>query len=175
MTSVNRFAAAAALTLLTATSALAQQTTPAPAAAPAATAPMPYGPPITLDAAKKVMEAAEAEAAKNNWPVVITIVDSGGHIVMVHRRDNTQIGSLRIAEGKARTSVELRRPTKALEDALAAGGAGVRFLAVEGVMPLEGGIVIQSDGKIIGGIGVSGVMSSQDAQVARAGAAAVGM
>ncbi len=76
----------------------------------------------------------------------------------------------RIAEGKARSALEFRRPTKALEDAIAGGGAGLRLLAVEGVTPLEGGVLIQSGGRIIGAIGVSGVLSSQDAQVARAGA-----
>jgi uncharacterized protein GlcG (DUF336 family) len=150
-------AIASAIALLAAAPAAAQQAVPA------------YGTPISLDQAKKMLTAAEAEAAKNNWPVAITIVDTGGHLVAMHRIDNTQIGSIRIAEGKARTSVELRRPTKALEDALAAGGAGVRFLAIQGVMPLEGGIPIMVDGKIIGGIGVSGVTSAQDAQVARAG------
>ena len=116
------------------------------------------------------MAAAEAEATKNNWNVVITIVDAGGHIVMMQRANNTQYASIRIAEGKARTAVEFRRPTKALEDAVAAGGGGLRFLAVEGLTPLEGGIPIVVDGKIIGGIGVSGVASKDDAAIARAGA-----
>ena len=149
-----------------------QQATP-PAAAPAATpaaAPLPYGMPIALDAAKRAMAAAEEEAARNNWGVAIAIVDSGGHLVAMHRLDGTQIASIRIAEGKARSALEFRRPTKALEDAVAGGGAGLRLLAVEGVTPLEGGVLIQSGGRIIGAVGVSGVLSSQDAQVARAGA-----
>jgi len=133
---------------------------------------VPYGAPISLEAAKKAMAAAEAEATKNNWPVAIVIVDSGGSLVMLHRLDNTQIASIRIAEGKARTALEFRRPTKALEDAIAAGGAGLRLLRVDGATPLEGGIPIVVDGKIIGAIGASGVLSSQDAQVAKAGAEA---
>jgi uncharacterized protein GlcG (DUF336 family) len=89
---------------------------------------------------------------------------------MMHRLDGTQIASIRIVEGKARSALEVRRPTKALEDTVAGGGAGLRLLALEGVTPLEGGVPIQSGGRITGAIGVSGVLSSQDAQVARAGA-----
>jgi uncharacterized protein GlcG (DUF336 family) len=132
---------------------------------------IPYGPPITLETAKKAMAAAEAEAKKNNWPVVISIIDSGGHLVALHRIDNTQLGSIEIATGKAMTALKLRRPTKALQDAIAGGGAGLRMLAIyPGVTPLEGGMLIVADGKIIGAIGVSGVASDQDAVVAKAGA-----
>lgn len=155
------FAALTALALLA----------PLPIAAQQA-APLPYGAPIGMDAARKAMTAAEEEAVKNNWAVAIAIVDSGGHMVMMHRLDSTQIGSIRIAEGKARTALEFRRPTKALEDTIAGGGAGLRLLAVEGMAPLEGGVPIQSGGRIIGAIGVSGVTSAQDAQIARAGAEA---
>jgi glc operon protein GlcG len=144
------------------------QTPAAPPAAPAA-----YGAPINLDAAKKAMAAAEAEARKNNWNVVIAIVDSASQLVMLERLDNTQYGSIDIAKGKATTSVNFKRPSKALEDAIAGGGAGLRLLRVDGLMPLEGGVPIIVDGKIVGGIGVSGVLSSQDAQVARAGADAL--
>ncbi|HEV8307607.1 MAG TPA: heme-binding protein [Methylomirabilota bacterium] len=133
----------------------------------------PYGTPITLEQAKAAMAAAEAEAKKNNWPVAIAIVDSGGHLVMLHRLDNTQFASIEIAKGKAVTAVNFRRPSKALEDAIAGGGAGLRLLRVDGLTPLEGGVLIVVDGKIVGGIGVSGVTSGQDAQVARAGADAV--
>jgi uncharacterized protein GlcG (DUF336 family) len=114
-----------------------------------------YGAPITLDQAKKAMAAAEAKAKQNNWNVVISIVDSGGHMVMLQRLDGTQLASIRIADGKARTAVEFRRPTKALEDVIA------------------GGVPIVIDGKIVGGIGVSGVDSEDDAQIAQAGADAV--
>jgi glc operon protein GlcG len=141
----------------------AQTTPPAPPA---------YGPAISLEQAKKAMAAAEAEATKNSWAVSISIVDSGGHLVMMQRLPNTQIASVEIAHGKATSANNFRRPTKALEDAVAGGGAGLRLLALKNVTPLEGGELILQDGKIIGAIGVSGVLSSQDAQVARAGVAA---
>jgi uncharacterized protein GlcG (DUF336 family) len=145
------------------------QTTPA-AAPPPAPPPAPYGMSIGFDAAKKALSAAEAEAKKNNWPVAIAIVDTGGHLVAFSRIDNTQIGSIEIALGKARTANNLRRPTKALQDGIAQGGANLRLLAVRDILPLEGGVPIVVDGKIIGAIGVSGVMSNQDAEVAMAGA-----
>ena len=132
-----------------------------------------YGPPITLDQAKKAMAAAEAKATQNNWNVAISIVDSGGHAVMLQRLDGTQLASIRIAEGKARTAVEFRRPTKALEDVIAGGGAGLRYFTVRDVNLMEGGVPIVVDGKIVGGIGVSGVGSRNDAQIAQAGADAV--
>jgi uncharacterized protein GlcG (DUF336 family) len=132
--------------------------------------PPPYGLAITFDQAQKVMAGAQAEAKKNNWNVVIAIVDSGGHLVSLQRLDNTQYGSIDVAKGKAATAVSFRRPTKALEDVITGGGVGLRILKLEGATPLEGGIPIVVDGKIIGGIGVSGVTSAQDAQIARAGA-----
>src|SRR5262249_4654331 len=132
-----------------------------------------YGAPITLDQAKKVMAAAEAKAIENNWYVAISIVDSGGKPVMLHRLDGTQLASIRIAEGKALTAVESRRPTKALEDVIASGGAGLRYFTVPNVNFMEGGVPILVDGKIVGGIGVSGVDSKDDAQIAQAGANAV--
>lgn len=135
--------------------------------------PAPYGAPIGIEAARRVMAAAEAEATRNGWGVVIAIVDSGGHLVLLQRLDHTQIASLRIAEGKARSALEFRRPTKALEDTVAGGGVGLRLLTLEGVTALEGGVPIQADGRIVGAIGVSGVLSSQDAMVATAGAQAV--
>jgi len=152
---------------------LAVAASPLVAVAQAPAPPPPYGPAITFDQAQKAMVAAHAEATKNNWNVVIVIVDSGGHLVMLHRLDNTQYASIDIAKGKAVTAVNFRRPTKALEDTIAAGGAGLRLLRVDGATPLEGGIPIVVDGKIIGGIGVSGVLSSQDAQTAKAGADAL--
>jgi glc operon protein GlcG len=132
----------------------------------------PYGPPISYAMAKKAIAAAEAEATKNNWGVAIAIVDSGGNLVLLHRLDNTQLSATRIAEAKARTAVEFRRPTKVLEDAIAGGGVGLRVLTF-GASLAEGGVPIVADGKIIGGIGASGVASHQDAQVAQAGAKAV--
>jgi glc operon protein GlcG len=132
-----------------------------------------YGPPISLDAAKKVMEAAEAEASANKWPVVITIVDSTGHLVALHRMDHAQFGSIEVALAKAQTSVNFKRPTKAFADTVAEGGVGMRLLTRENFCPLEGGIPLLGGGKIIGAIGVSGVQSNQDGQIAMAGAAAI--
>jgi glc operon protein GlcG len=132
----------------------------------------PYGAPIVLEAAKKAMAAAEAEATKYNWGVAIAIVDSGGNLVMLQRLDNAQLSAVRIAEAKARTAVEFRRPTKALEDAVAGGGIGLRVLTF-GASVAEGGVPLVSRGSIIGGIGVSGVASHEDAQVAQAGADAL--
>jgi uncharacterized protein GlcG (DUF336 family) len=138
-------------------------------AADAQTMPPDYGPPISLENAKKVMAAADAEAAKNNWPVVIAIIDSGGHIVMLHKRDNAQLASLEVAPGKAVTALKYKRPTKVLDDAISGGGPGVRFLALKDITPLEGGFPIVQDGKIVGAIGVSGVLSAQNSQIGRAG------
>jgi uncharacterized protein GlcG (DUF336 family) len=139
------------------------------AATAGAQGPPAYGPPITLDQAKKVMAGAEAEAKKNNWPVVITILDSGGNLVMTHRLDGAQFGSVEVAREKAYSAVAFRRPTKVFEDALAQGGANLRLLGLGGANPLDGGWPIVIDGKIAGGIGVSGVTGAQDAQIGRAG------
>ncbi len=136
--------------------------------AAAQTPPPPYGLSISVEQAKKAMAAAEAEARKNNWQVVIAIVDTGGHQVMLQRLE-AQNASVDIAIGKARTAVNFRRPTKALEDSLAANGSALRILAVPGATPLQGGLPIIMDGKIIGGIGVSGVLATQDEVVAKAG------
>ena len=130
----------------------------------------PYGLPIGLEAAKKAMAAAEAEAVKNNWPMAIAILDSTGHIVMLHSLDNTQYGSIRVAEDKAHTALDFRRPSKAFEDSVAQGGIGMRTLGLRGATPLEGGVPIIADGKIIGAVGVSGGTAQQDGQVAKVGA-----
>jgi glc operon protein GlcG len=132
-------------------------------------APPAYGAPITLDQAKKVLAGAEAEARKNSWNVVISVVDPGGQLVAMSRLDNTQFGSIEVAREKAYSSVAFRRPTKVFQDAIAKGGENVRLLQLTGASVLEGGIPIVVDGKIIGGIGVSGVTSTQDAQIAQAG------
>jgi glc operon protein GlcG len=131
--------------------------------------PMPYGPAITLEQAKKVMAGAEAEAQKNNWFVVIAIVDTGGNLVSLQRLDNTQFGSIEVARQKAWSAAAFRRPTKVFQEAVAGGGANLRILALEGASPLEGGIPIVVDGQIIGAIGVSGMTGEQDAQIAQAG------
>jgi glc operon protein GlcG len=97
-----------------------------------------YGAPITLDQAKKVMAAAETKALQNEWYVAISIMDSGGNPVMLHRLDGAQLAAVRIAEGKALTAVEFRRPTKALEDVVAGGGAGLRYFTVPNINLMEG-------------------------------------
>jgi uncharacterized protein GlcG (DUF336 family) len=137
---------------------------------PTAPPTIPYGEPIGLEAAKKVMAAAEAEATKNKWGMAIAILDSTGHLVMLHRMENTQYGSIAVAEDKARTALDFRRPTKVFEDLVAQGGIGLRTLALRGATPLEGGLPIIVGGKIIGAIGVSGATAVQDGQVAKAGA-----
>jgi uncharacterized protein GlcG (DUF336 family) len=134
-----------------------------------AQAPPAYGPAITLEMAKKAVAGAEAEARKNNWPVAIVIVDSSGHIVLLHRLDNTQFGSVEVARQKAWTAVAFRRPSKVFQDGVAGGGAGLRLLGLAGATPVEGGLPIMADGKIIGAIGVSGVTGEQDSMVAKAG------
>jgi len=116
-----------------------------------------------------VMAAAELEAAKNSWTVAITILDSGGNLVMFHKLDNAQLSAVTVSQGKARTALQFKRPSKDLDDAIARGGAGNRLLALKDITPLEGGIPIVVDGKIIGSVGVSGVQSNQDAQTAQAG------
>jgi len=160
MTTFKNFAAAAAVAALTCTAA-AQQATP------------PYGTPISLEQAKKVIAAGEAEAQKNNWFVVITVVDTGGYVVATHRLDNTQLGSIPAAEDKARTAVLFRRPSKAFEDAVAGGGIGLRVLGLRGATPYDGGVPILIDGKLVGAVGVSGMLPQQDGQVANAAASAM--
>lgn len=123
---------------------------------------------LTLAAAKKAMAAAEATAAQNNWTVVIALVDDGGHLVHLSRIDNTQYGSVDVAIRKAKTAAAFKRPTKVFEDAIAGGRNAL--LGLEGALPLEGGVPIVLDGKVIGAIGVSGVTAQQDGVVAKAGA-----
>jgi glc operon protein GlcG len=128
-----------------------------------------YGPNINLEQARKVYMAADAEARKNNWPVAITIVDTAGQLVMFARHDNTQTASINVAQDKAVSAAMYRRPTKVMQDAVAAGGAGVRFLNLRGASVVDGGLPLYVDGKIVGAVGVSGVTSEQDAQIAKAG------
>ena len=135
--------------------------------------PNPYGPPITLENARKAAAAAQAEAVKNNWKMAVAVVDPNGTLVYFEKADNTQLGSANVAIDKARSAALFKRPTKAFQDALAAGGAGMRVLALQGAVPVEGGVPIIADGKIIGAIGVSGANSDQDGQCATAGAATV--
>jgi len=132
--------------------------------------PNPYGLPISLENSRKAAAPALAEAAKNNWNVAVAIVDPSGNLVYYEKMDNTQLGSANIAIDKARSAALFKRPTKAFQDALAAGGDSVRILRLQGVVPVEGGIPLVADGKIVGAIGVSGATSAQDAQCAKAGA-----
>jgi len=132
--------------------------------------PNPYGTAISLENAKKAVAPALAEAAKNNWRVAVAIVGPAGTLIYYEKMDNTQLGSAEVAIDKARTAALFKRPTKAFQDALAAGGEGLRILTLKGVVAAEGGIPLVMDGKIVGAIGVSGATSAQDAQCAKAGA-----
>jgi len=138
-------------------------------ATPVSTSPVLYGAPISFSQAEKMMAAAIQEATRNGWTMAIAIVDTGGNLVAFQRMDNTQIGSVEVAIGKAKTANNFKRPTKVFEDVIANGGAGLRILSLPGVVPLEGGEPILLQGKIIGAIGVSGMKSTEDAQVAKAG------
>ncbi len=131
--------------------------------------PIPYGAPITLEHARKLVAAAEAEATKQKWPVAIAVVDASGHLVAFAKMDNTQLGSIDVALEKAKCAALFRRSTKIFEDGLVAGGANLRVLKVPGAIPIEGGLPIIHEGKIIGAIGVSGVKPNEDGQVAQAG------
>jgi uncharacterized protein GlcG (DUF336 family) len=122
---------------------------------------------LTLHDAKVIAAAAEAEARRNNWPVVIAIVDDGGHLVHLLRLDETQFGSVEVAIQKARAAIAFRRPTKVWEEHVAAGS--MRYLGLPGTLPIEGGLPIVVEGQFIGAVGVSGVRSHQDAQIAQAG------
>lgn len=122
---------------------------------------------LTLEAARRIAAAAEAEARKNNWNVVIAIVDEGGYPVYLARMDGVQLASIEIALRKARSAALFRRPTKVFEDQLAGGRQAV--LALPGAMPAEGGLPIVVEGEVIGAIGVSGVTGQQDGQIARVG------
>ena len=140
------------------------------AASAPAQAPNPYGPPVSVENAKKAAAVALAEARTNNWKMAVAVVDTGGILVYYEKMDNTQLGSANVAIDKARTAALFKRPTKAFQDALAGGGDSIRILRLQGVVPVEGGIPLIVDGKIVGAIGVSGATSAQDAQCAKAGA-----
>ena len=129
-----------------------------------------YGLSINLETAKKVATSAIAEARKNNWTMAVAITDTGGNLVYFEKMDGTQTGSVRVAIGKSRSAVLFKRPTKALQDTVAAGGEGLRMLRLEGAVPIEGGLPLLMDGKIVGAIGVSGGTSQQDGVAAKAGA-----
>ena len=134
---------------------------------------MSYGPNINAETAKKLAAPAIAEARKNNWNMAIAIVDTAGDLVYFEKMDDTQAGSVQIAQSKARSAARFKRATKVFQDGLAAGGVGLRLLALEGAVPVEGGIPLVSGGKIVGAIGASGGTSEQDGMVAQAGASAL--
>ena len=128
-----------------------------------------YGPTITADQAKSVAAAAVAEARKNQWTMAVAIVDPAGDLVYFEKMDNTQVGSVDVAIAKARASARFKRPTKAFQDALAAGGEGWRILSLEGAVAVEGGLPLIVGGKIVGAIGASGGSAQQDGVTAAAG------
>ena len=154
---------AAALLAMTSLSARAQKSLPPPPQ-------IPYGVSISTESAKKAAAASIAEARKNKWNMAIAIVDTGGYLVYFEKMQDTQTGSVDLAIEKARTSALFRRPTKVFQDAVAAGGDGLRVLRLTGANPNEGGVPIIVDGKVVAAVGVSGGSVEQDGQVANAGA-----
>jgi uncharacterized protein GlcG (DUF336 family) len=132
-----------------------------------------YGPSISLDQAKTAIAAAQVEARKNKWPVAIAVVDTAGHLVAFEKMDDTQTASVEVAQDKGRSAAIYRRSTKVFEDLVGKGGMGVSRLNLRDASLVEGGLPIVVGGKIIGGIGVSGVTSEQDGIVAKAGADAI--
>jgi glc operon protein GlcG len=132
-----------------------------------------YGTAINLETAKKVVAGALAEARKNNWPIAVAVVDNHGFLVAFEKMDNTQTGSVQVSIDKAVSSAMYRRSTKAFQDAVAGGGAGLRALNLRNASLVDGGFPIIVGGKIIGGVGVSGVTADQDGAAAKAGADAV--
>ena len=134
---------------------------------------LPYGAPISIENAKKASVAAMAEARKNNWTMAVAITDSSGVLVYYERMDGTQHAAQEVAPAKARSAAAFRRPTKAFQDDVAAGGLGLRYLSLPGVVAADGGLPLVVDGKIVGAIGVSGGSGVQDGQAAAAGVAAL--
>jgi glc operon protein GlcG len=128
-----------------------------------------YGANITLEQARKIYAAAESEARKNNVPVAVAIVDTAGNLVLYQRLDNTQTASIQVAIDKAVSAAIYRRSTKVFQDGLARGGENLRILGLSRAVPVEGGLPIFLDGKVIGGIGVSGAPGDLDSQIAQAG------
>lgn len=122
---------------------------------------------LTHDDVKKIAAGAESEARQNDWPVVIAIVDDGGHLLYLQRLDQAQFGSIEVATAKARAAIAFRRSTKVWEENVAEGR--MRYLGLPGTLPIEGGLPITVKGEFVGAIGVSGVRSHQDAKIAQAG------
>src|SRR5687767_3753776 len=126
---------------------------------------------LTLEAAKTIVAAAEAEAIKRGSTVVIVVVDDGGHVLLLERLDNTQVASVDVGIGKARTAAIFRRPSKDFEEQVRNGR--VAALALPGATPLQGGVPLLVDGQVVGAIGVSGNTPQEDEDIAKAGAAAL--
>ncbi len=135
--------------------------------------PNPYGPAVTIEHAKRAAAPALAEARKNNWLMAVAVADPAGNLVYFEKMDGTQHGSVNVAIAKARSAALFKRPTKAFQDTLAAGGEGLRILKIDLAVPVEGGEPLIVNGQIVGAIGVSGGTSQQDGQCARAGADAL--
>ena len=154
---------AACLSLFSVLAAVASAQAPPPA----------YGMSIGLESAKKAAAAAIAEARKNNFTMAIAIVDTAGQLVYFEKMDGTQNGSVNVAIEKGRSAVLFKRPTKAFQDTVAQGGAGLRMLALPGAVPVEGGIPLVEGGRIVGAIGASGGTSDQDGLCAQAGVNAI--
>ncbi len=133
--------------------------------------PIPYGQAVSVENAKKAAAIALDEARKGNWKMAVAVVDTSGVLVYYEKMDNTQIGSADLAIDKARTAVRFKRPSKAFQDLVAGGGAGLRILGLPGAVPIEGGIPLVIDGQIVGAIGVSGDSADHDGLCAQAGAA----
>ena len=133
----------------------------------------PIGPSVSVETAKKAAAAALAEARKNNWLMAVAVVDAHGTLVYYEKMDNVQLASADVCIDKARSAALYKRPTKALQDAIASGGAGLRIFALRGAVPVEGGMPLEVDGELIGAIGLSGGQSNEDGQCAAAGANAI--
>jgi glc operon protein GlcG len=134
---------------------------------------VPYGAPIDIESAKKVAAAAVAEAKKNNFNMAVAVTDAAGDLVYFEKMDATQTGSVNVAIGKARSAALFKRPSKVFQDVVAGGGGGLRILGLEGAVPIDGGLPLVMDGKVVGAIGLSGAAGDQDGQCAKAGADAV--
>jgi len=133
----------------------------------------PIGPAVNVETAKKAAAAALAEARKNNWLMAVAVVEPNGALVYYEKMDNTQLGSAQVCIDKARSAALFKRPTKAFQDAIASGGAGLRMFAIRGAVPVEGGVPLEMNGTLVGAIGISGGQSSEDGQCATAGANAI--
>jgi len=172
---------AAMIAALVAFSPLAHAQTPAPSAAPAPVPEVmpfdiPYGTPISMDAAHKAIQAAAAEAKKHNWKMSISVVDPAGNLVAHATMDGTQYASIPISQAKARTAALFRRPSGAFQTGVNGGSPStLSLLALNGGVASEGGFPIVIDGKLIGAIGASGGIFTQDAVTAKAGLEALGV